>query len=117
MAENEGGRKVPSTRFFPATFMGGRLHVTGVPEWGPWDSARLDWWPEDHLDLILPGGRYGEKVRTLEEFEAALKVPMKVAPTRRVWIHESLEGDARRLWEEVGSRVHDDATVPPPKDP
>ena len=91
-------------RFFSATVMGGRLHVTGVPEWGPWDSAGLDWWPEDKLDLILAGGTYGEKVRTLEELEAALKAPMKVVPTRSVWIHESLEGDARRLWE--GMRDH-----------
>lgn len=86
-------------RFFPATVMGGRLHVTGVPEWGPWNTSALDWWPEDQLDPILRSEAYGEKVRTLEELEAALKVPMKVAPTRCVWIHQSLEGDARRLWE------------------
>ena len=61
--------------------------------------AGLDWWREDELDLILAKGEYGEKVRTLEELEAALKAPMKVAPTRSVWIHEFLEGDARRLWE------------------
>jgi hypothetical protein len=80
----------PSDRYFPATILGDRLHVAGVAEWGPWESSRLDWWPEDHLDLILPGGRYGEKVHTLEELEAALKEPMKFAPTRRVWIHEIL---------------------------
>ena len=87
------------TPFFPATIMGGRLHVTGVPEWGSWDSARLDWWPEDKLDLILAGGTYGEKIRTLEELDAAIKAPARVAPTRRVWVHEGLEDDARRLWE------------------
>ena len=38
-------------------------------------------------------------VRTLEELETALRAPMKVAPTRRVRIHESLEGDARWLLE------------------
>lgn len=86
-------------RFFPATVMGGRLHVIGVPDGGPWDSSRLDWWPEEHLDLILVRGDYGTKVHAIEELEAALKAPMKVAPTRRVWIHESLEDDARRLWE------------------
>ena len=84
-------------RFFPATVMGGRLHVfTGE---GPWESSRLDWWREDELDLILAGGRYGEKVRTREKLEAVLRAPTKVAPTRRVWIQESVEGDARRLWE------------------
>lgn len=65
---------------------------------GPWDSSRLDWWRESDLDLILPKGEYGEKVRTLGELEAASEAPMRVAPTRRVWIHESLEGEARRLW-------------------
>lgn len=66
----------------------------------PWDSSRLDWWREGELDLILPGGAYGVKVRTLEELEAVLRAPGGVAPTRRLWIHESLEADVRRLWEE-----------------
>lgn len=81
--------------------MRGRLHVTGTTEGRPWDSSRLDWWPEDELDLILAKGEYGEKVHTLEELEATLKTPMKVAPTRRVWIHENLVEDAHRFWEGV----------------
>jgi hypothetical protein len=40
-----------------------------------------------------------QKVRTLDELEVAIKEPMKVSPTRIVWIHESLEDEARRLWE------------------
>lgn len=89
----------PSVRYFPATVVGERLLVDGAPEGRPWDSGRLDWWREDQLDLILANGEYGAKVRTLEELEAALRAPMKVAPTRRVWIHELLEDDARRLCE------------------
>ncbi len=86
-------------RFFLATVLGGRLHPDGVPEWGPWDSSRLHFWPEDHLDLILPttGDR---KVRTTEELEVAIKEPRGVAPTRNIWIHESLEDEAQRLWKE-----------------
>jgi hypothetical protein len=38
-------------------------------------------------------------IRTREELEAAIKEPMRVAPIRNVWIHESLEDEARRLWE------------------
>ncbi len=87
----------PSDRFFLATILGGRLHPNGIPEWGPWEASRLHWWPEDHLDLILVKGEYGEKVRTLEELDAVIKVPTRVAPTRRVWVHESLEEDARQL--------------------
>lgn len=71
--------------------------MSGIVEWTPWDSSRLDWWPEDHLDPILAGGAYGVKVRTREELEAALRAPAGVAPTRRVWIHEVLEDEARRL--------------------
>ncbi len=81
-------------RFFAATILGNRLHVSTGD--GPWDSSRFDWRREDELDLILAGGSYGEKVRTREELEAILKAPVGVAPTRRVWLHESLEGDARR---------------------
>jgi hypothetical protein len=78
--------------------MNGRLYPNGIPEWGPWEASRLHWWPEDHLDLIL--STTGErKVRTVEELEAAIKEPMTVAPTRNVWIHESLEDEARRVCE------------------
>lgn len=84
-------------RFFPATVMGGRLHV--LAEGRPWDSNSLDWWREDELDLILASGSYGVKVRTMEELEIVLRAPIGVAPTRRVWIHEAFEGDVRRMWE------------------
>jgi hypothetical protein len=88
---------VTPDRFFPATILGGRFHVsTGE---GPWDSTLFDWWREDELDLILAKGVYGSKVCTLEELETALKTPIKVAPTRQVSVHESLEDDIRRLCE------------------
>ena len=40
----------------------------------------------------------------MEELRTAIKEPMKVAPTRIVWIHESLEdeGAARKLIHPVG---------------
>ncbi len=66
---------------------------------GPWDSSRFDWWREDELDLILAGGAYGKKIRTRKELEAVVKAPTGATPTRRVRIDESLEGDARRMWE------------------
>ncbi len=76
---------------------------------GPWDSSRFDWWREDELDLILTHGSYGEKVCTPEELEAAVKAPTGATPTRRVWIHESLKGDARRLWEIQGNAAREES--------
>ena len=67
-------------RFFLATIMGGRLPPNGILEPGPWDSSRLHWWPEDHLDLALRTIRE-QKVRTTEELEAAMKERIRVAPT------------------------------------
>jgi len=37
---------------------------------------------------------------TREELEAVMKEP-KRAPTREVWMHESLVDEARRLWEQI----------------
>jgi hypothetical protein len=83
-------------RYFLATVMGGRLHPNGLFDGGTWDAARLHWWVEKDVDLILPTTRE-RKVRTAEELDAAITEPMTVAPTRDLWIHESLEGEARRL--------------------
>lgn len=90
--------------------MAGRLHV--LAEGRPWDPTMLDWWSEDQLDLILAGGTYGVKVRIVEELEAALRAPAGVAPTRRIWVHEALEGEARRLWEEVSRTAKNEEDVP-----
>ncbi len=74
----------------------GRLHPNGIPEWGPWEASRLHWWREDNLDLVL--STTGErKVRTIEELKAAIREPMRVAPTRNIWLHESLEDEAIRV--------------------
>jgi hypothetical protein len=92
-------------RFFLATILGGHLYPNGIPEGGLWESSRLQWWPEDHLDLVLP--TTGEqKVRTAKELHGAMKEPIGVASTRIVWIHESLEDEARRLWEGDDSLAH-----------
>jgi hypothetical protein len=47
--------------------------------------------------MILSPITGDRKIRTREELE----VVMKVAPTRYIWMHESLVDDARRLWEEM----------------
>jgi hypothetical protein len=50
------------------------------------------------VDLGLTIARE-RRIRTTEELEAAIREPMKVAPIRNVWIHESLEDEGRRMWE------------------
>jgi hypothetical protein len=93
-----------SDRFFPATILGGRLHVRGIPDWGPWDPARLEWDDEAYVDILLSTRQADRKVRTREELEAVMKEP-KRAPSREVWMHESLVDDARRLWEQMAGEL------------
>ena len=99
---NVPGESVPpSDRFFPATILGGRLHVRGIPDWGPWDSSRFEWADEAFVDMLLSKNPGDRKARTREELDAIMQEPMKVAPTREVWMHESLVDEARRLWEQM----------------
>ncbi len=92
-----------SDRYFPATILGGHLHVGGIPDRGPWDSGRLEWADEAFVDLLLEVRQADRKVRTREELEAVMGEPRGVAPTRYIWIHESLVDEARRLWEEMAA--------------
>jgi hypothetical protein len=51
--------------------------------------------------MILSPITGDRKIRTREELEVVMEEPLKVAPTRYIWMHESLVDDARRLWEEM----------------
>jgi hypothetical protein len=95
----------PSDRFFPATILGGHLRVRGLPDWGSWNPARLEWDDEAFLDVLLDARQADRKVRTREELEAIMKEPKRV-PTREVWMHESLVDDARRLWELIAADLN-----------
>jgi hypothetical protein len=72
---NGPGESVASYHFFPATILGGRFHVRGIPDRGPWDPARLEWEPEEYVELMLTA-MMARKVRTPKELEAAMKEPM-----------------------------------------
>ena len=87
-----------SHRYFPATILGGHLPVRRIPDRGPWDPARLEREPEEYVELMLTA-MMARKVQTPEKLEAVMKEPRNVAPTREVWMHESLQDEARRLWE------------------
>ena len=89
-----------SDRYFPATILGGHLHVRGIPDRGPWDPARLEWDDETFVDMLLSKDPGHRKARTREELEVVMKEP-KRAPSREVWMHEILVDVARRLWEQM----------------
>jgi hypothetical protein len=91
-------------RYFPATILGGRLHVRGIPDRGPWNPTKLEWADEAFVDILLSTRQADRKVQTREELEAVMKEP-KRAPTREVWVHESLVDDARRLWEQMAAEL------------
>ncbi len=58
-----------SDRFFSATILGGRLHVQGVPDWGPWNSNRIDRFPENQVVIVPEVG--DRMIRTREELETS----------------------------------------------
>ena len=82
-----------SDRFFPATILGGHLHVRRDSRLGAGDSARFEWADEEFVDMLLSKNPTDRKARTREELEAIMKEP-KRAPTREVWMHESLVDEA-----------------------
>lgn len=87
-------------RYISATAMGGRLYVQGIGESGPWDSSWLSYWPEAAVDLIFQSLIGDRKVGTAEELEDAIRSSERGLPAIKVWIHEGLEKQARKLWEE-----------------
>jgi hypothetical protein len=91
--------RASSDRFFPATILAGRLHVRGVPPWGPWDAARLEYQTEKEIDTVLNETIGDRKVRTAAELHAVLKAPPVSTFSPTVWIHESLEGEVQTVWE------------------
>ncbi len=53
------------------------------------------------MDLLLSKNPGDRKARTREELDVVMKEPLNLAPTRDVWMHESLVDEARRLWEQM----------------
>ena len=69
-------------RFFPATLLGGFLHVRGIPDWGPWNDGRIEYTDESFVDAILRPETGDRKVRTCEELQApAGRTPRPCAVT------------------------------------
>jgi len=75
-------------RFFPATILGGFLHVRGIPDWGPLNDGGVEYTHESFVDAILRPGTRG-----------------RTAPSRTLWLHVSLLEEARRLWEMMAAEL------------
>ncbi len=75
-------------RYFSATAMGGRLF---------WDGPSLQ--DESVVDLFA-NPRFGHrKVRTMEELSEVIRVSERGLPAIRVWVHEGLTDEVRRIVE------------------
>ena len=97
-------------RFFSTTLLGGFLHVRGISDWGPWNDGRIEHTQEVFVDAILRPGTGNRKVRTREELRAVMAEPRGPAPSRTLWMHESLLDEARRLWEQMATHLGYQAT-------
>jgi hypothetical protein len=88
-----------SGHFIAATILAGRLHVRGIPPWGPWDKARLEYRSEGEIEATLDDARGDRKIRTAEELSTVMKTHANSTLSPVIWIHESLEDEVRRVWE------------------
>jgi hypothetical protein len=46
------------------SILGGRLFVSGIPEWGPWEASRLEHHSEAYVDAGVVPATGARKVRT-----------------------------------------------------
>ena len=68
-------------RFFRVTALAGRLHISDLPDFGPWEVIR--------------------KVRTVEELDGAIGVSEGEPGSIGLYVHEILLNKARDRWEEM----------------
>jgi len=91
-------------RYLSAVAMGGRLYVQNLSDQDPsWESRRLAWLPEQHVDLIFQPLAGERKVKTVEELGEAVRASERGLPTIKIWIDDCLEDEVRRIWEESRS--------------
>ena len=92
-------------RYFASIVSRGRLHVRGIGDSGPWDRKWLRYRTEPQIDVHFNPHLGDRKVETLAELEAVIVEAVGIT-MRNVWIHESLEEEARRLWEAGSNSQH-----------
>ena len=86
-------------RFFAAVVRWGEFHVRGIADDGPWDPGRLKYRRERQIDLDFDPAAGDRKIKTVVELLATTLEAMASRATTNVWIHESLEGEAKSFWE------------------
>jgi hypothetical protein len=102
----------PADPFFAATVTGGRFGLRGLHAGDPWNWDRLERKADHEIGL------YGERVRTRDALERVIDAgpdrPVGISwsvlhgpvrekrrsDARTIWIHESLKGEARHMWEQ-----------------
>ena len=82
-SEHTGEPMASSDRYFPATILGGHLHVRRLPDRGSWNPTKLEWADEEFVDIFVGTDPIHRKARTREELEAVMKEPRGVSPTER----------------------------------
>ena len=90
-------------RFFAAVVRWGGFHVGGIADNGPWDRARLRYRREGQIDFDFNPAAGDRKIKTVVELLATTVEAMASRATRKVWIHESLEGEVKRFWEKFSN--------------
>jgi hypothetical protein len=90
-------------RFFAAVVRWGGFHVGGIADDGPWDRMRLKYRWEGKIDLDFDPAAGDRKIKTAVELLATTVEAMVTRATRNVWIHESLEGEAKSFWEKFSN--------------
>lgn len=90
-------------RFFAAIVRWGGFHVGGIADDGPWDRTRLRYRREGQIDLDFDPVAGDRKIKTVVELLATTVEAMATRAIRNVWIHESLEGEAKSFWEKFSN--------------
>jgi hypothetical protein len=90
-------------RFFAAVVRWGSFHVGGIADDGPWDPKRLRYRREGQIDLDFDPTAGDRKIKTVVELLATIMKAMATRGTGIVWIHESLEGEAKSFWEKFSN--------------
>jgi integrase len=86
-------------RFIAATVLGGHLRVRGIPDRGPWGSARLEVREERDAGVAIEASTVGHKVITINELDLALRASRDNKP--------GLPSVALVLWVQVVDAVRE----------